>query len=189
MLAVGWRHLWPRGDYIVVKYIIPMMTKYMYLGCVVDDFLALTVDFTKEHRAEIGKRVNSWLQRCRQVCVLCTSMLNLKGRGTFLKSMDVLVESVLLYGAYQCWDVCRGLRLWSKFNSLTEVCRSSSGLVYATYKASLWSESGMSHAVTWIARVRCASFRLQVLNDPIYNGRILKKVLKQLSVEGSGYVR
>ena len=50
-----------------------MVTKYMYLGCGVDEFLALTIDFIKEHRAEIGKRVHGYggvdkYVYCVQVC-------------------------------------------------------------------------------------------------------------------------
>ena len=45
-----------------------------------------------EQRVKMDERVlNVWLQRCRQVCG------QVKG-GTFLKLMDVLVKSVLLYG-------------------------------------------------------------------------------------------
>ena len=51
------------------------------------------------------------------------------------------------------------------------------------YKASLVSESDIV-PVTWIASVRCANFWFQVLNDPIRNGKILRKLAEEATDVG-----
>ena len=155
---------------------LPMVTKYKYLGCVVDEFL--TIDVMMELRAEMGKRVLSvWLLRLRQVYG------EVKG-GTFLKLMDVLVESVLLYGA-EVWGCMQRLEALEQVQ--LRGLRIFFGVGIHHPKASLWSESDIVQ-VTWIARVRCTSFWLQILNDPIYNGRILKKVAEEAIECGGKWV-
>ena len=74
--------------------VIPVVTEYKYLGCVVDEFMDLNA--MVDDRAEAGRRALGSLLRGGQsaVGVLCGY--------TFKKLIDSMVHSVLLYGA-EAW--------------------------------------------------------------------------------------
>ena len=77
--------------------VIFVVTKYKYLGCVIDDFLDL--NSMVDDRAEAGRwTMDSLLRAAVGVLYGCT----------FRKLLFDLVQSVLLYGA-EAWGCLRGL--------------------------------------------------------------------------------
>ena len=70
---------------------VKVVEEYKYLGCVVNEHLQSAR--IAEERAKAGMRaLGDWLRRCR------AAVGEVKG-STFMKLMEMLVESVLLYGA------------------------------------------------------------------------------------------
>ena len=70
---------------------IAVVQEYKYLGCVVDEHLQGTR--MVEERGKAGARaLSDWLRRCR------VTAGEVRG-ATFVRLMESLVESVLLYGA------------------------------------------------------------------------------------------
>ena len=70
---------------------ITVVQEYKYLGCVIDEHLQGTR--MVEERGKAGARaLSDWLRRCR------ATMREVRG-ATFVRLMESLVESVLLYGA------------------------------------------------------------------------------------------
>ena len=70
---------------------VKVAEEYKYLTCVVNEHLQSAR--MAEERAKAGTRaVGDWLRRCR------AAVGEVKG-STFMKLMEMLVESVLLYGA------------------------------------------------------------------------------------------
>ena len=68
---------------------IKVMEEYKYLGCVVDEYLS---NVRMEERAKAGaKALSDWLRRCR------ATVGEMKG-ATLVRHLEMLVESVLLYG-------------------------------------------------------------------------------------------
>ena len=77
---------------------VKVVEEYKYLGCVVNEHLQSAR--MAEERAKAGMRaLGDWLRRCR------AAVGEVKG-STFMKLMEMLVESVLLYGA-EVWG-CGG---------------------------------------------------------------------------------
>ena len=79
-----------KGSFRIGSEKVKVVYSYKYLGCVIDKSL----DMKQMIRAqeEAGRRAFcEWLTYCR------TSISEIKG-GTFLKLMQALVDSVLLYG-------------------------------------------------------------------------------------------
>ena len=67
------------------------MEEYKYLGCMVND--RLNCARMAEERAKAGvKALSDWIRRCR------VAVGELRGE-TFVKLLEMLVDSVLLYGA------------------------------------------------------------------------------------------
>ena len=70
---------------------VDLVAEYKYLGCVISEHLGSKRML--EERAKAGARaLSAWLKRCR------TSVGEVKGE-TFVRLLEALVESVLLYGA------------------------------------------------------------------------------------------
>ena len=78
-----------------------MVTKYKYLGCVIDEFLDLNA--MVDDRVEAGRRALGSLLRGAQ------SAVGVLFGGTFKKLYDSMVQSVLLYGAKLAWGCLRCL--------------------------------------------------------------------------------
>ena len=77
-----------------------MVTKYKYLGCVIDEFLDLNA--MVDDRVEAGRRALGSLLRGAQ------SAVGVLFGSTFKKLYDSMVQSVLLYGA-EAWGCLRCL--------------------------------------------------------------------------------
>ena len=77
---------------------IKAMVDYMYLGCVVDEYLS-NVRMVEERAKAGAKALGDWLRRCR------STVGEVKG-ATFVRLLEMLVESVLLYGV-EAWG-CGG---------------------------------------------------------------------------------
>ena len=71
--------------------VIPVVTEYKYLGCVVDELMDLNA--TVDDRAEVGRRALGSLLRGAQ------SAVRVLFGHTFKKLLDSMVQPVLLYGA------------------------------------------------------------------------------------------
>ena len=68
---------------------IKVMGEYKYLGCVVDEYLS-NVRMVEERAKAGAKALSDWLTRCR------ATVGEVKG-ATFVRLLEMLVESVLLY--------------------------------------------------------------------------------------------
>ena len=80
--------------------VIPVVAKYKYLGCVIDEFLDLNA--MVDDRVEAGRRALGSLLWGAQSTVGVLFGL------TFKKLLDAMVQSVLLYGA-EAWGCLRHL--------------------------------------------------------------------------------
>ena len=79
---------------------VKVVESYKYLGCIVNEHIDCR-EMVKE-KAKVGRgALSAWLWRCR------ASMGEVGGK-TFVKLMEALVESVLMYGA-EVWGSCRQL--------------------------------------------------------------------------------
>ena len=73
------------------------VVEYKYLGCIINNHVESKVMVNS--RAKVGARaLCTWLRRCR------SSVGDLKGRS-FVRLLEALVESVLLYGV-EVWGCC-----------------------------------------------------------------------------------
>ena len=77
---------------------VKVMEEYKYLGCVVDEYLS-NVRMVEERAKAGAKALSDWLRRCR------ATVGEVKG-ATFVGLLEMLVESVLLYGV-EAWG-CGG---------------------------------------------------------------------------------
>ena len=77
---------------------IKVMEVYKYLGCVEDEYLS-NVRMVEERAKAGAKALSDWLRRCR------ATVGEVKG-ATFVRLLEMLVESVLLYGV-EAWG-CGG---------------------------------------------------------------------------------
>ena len=77
-------------EYQVDGEVIPMVSSYKYLGCIVDEHLELKE--MVEKKAAAGRRaLGAWMNRCK-------AEVGNVGIGTFKKLMSALVDPVMLYG-------------------------------------------------------------------------------------------
>ena len=87
-------------EYTVNGDVIPMVSSYKYLGCVIDEHLELKE--MVEEKAAAGRRaLSAWLNRCK-------AEVGDVGIGIFKKLMSALVDSTMLYGA-EIWGCMRNL--------------------------------------------------------------------------------
>ena len=87
-------------EYKVNGDVIPMVSTYKYLGCVIDEHLELKE--MVEEKAAAGRRaLSAWLNRCK-------AEVGDVGIGIFKKLMSALVDSTMLYGV-EIWGCMRNL--------------------------------------------------------------------------------
>ena len=145
--------------------VIPMVSLYKYLGCVVDEHMDLKE--MVEDKAEAGRRAQG-------VCQLrCRSEIRDVAIGIFRKLMESLVKSSRLYGA-EVWGCCRNLQSFEQvqlraFRMFFEV-----GILHP--KASLLWEM-KSLPVVWEAKMHMR-FWMKILTSEVYEGRLLRKVAR-----------
>ena len=85
------RFFWLCGEKISV------VEEYRYLGCVVNEQLNCT-RMVEERAKARAKALSDWLRRCKM------AVGELRGK-TFIRLLEMLVDSVLLYGA-EVWGSC-----------------------------------------------------------------------------------
>ena len=86
------------GGFLVGGEVIKVVEEYKYLGCVVDEHLS-NVRMIEERAKAGAKALSDWLRRCR------ATVGEVRG-ATFVRLLEMLVESVLLYGV-EAWG-CGG---------------------------------------------------------------------------------
>ena len=154
-------------EYLVDGEVIPMVSSYKYLGCVVDEHLELKE--MVEEKAGAGRRaLGAWMHRCK-------TEVGDVGVGTFKKLMSALVDSVMLYEV-EIWGCTRGLEAIEQVQM--RAFRMFFGVGTLHPKVSLMMELE-SLPVVWEARVRCVKFWYKVLTSKIYEDRLLRKVVLQ----------
>ena len=90
--------------------VIPMVSTYKYLGCMVDEFLECSS--MVEHRVQLGSQALCvWLRRCQEF------VGEVSGKS-FMQLMKSLVDPVFMYGAeiWGCHQKFEGLsqiQLWA----------------------------------------------------------------------------
>ena len=120
-----------------------------------------------EARAKAGmKALYAWLQRCRA----CVGELR---RGTFGKLLEILVESVVMYGA-EVWGCCRQLGEVEQVQ--LRAMRIFLGVGRLHPKVSLLVEMGVL-PLEWVAKLKCVEFwyRVRKLGD--------ERLVKHVAVE------
>ena len=142
---------------------IEVIEEYKYLGCTINQHLECK-GMVKE-RANAGARaLSSWLRGCT------VAIGEVKGE-TFMKLMEMLVESVLLYGV-EVWGCGRQLKqveqvqLWA--------ARIFLGVGRLHPKVALLFEMKML-PLKWEARSRCIDFWLKVLR--MGDNRLIRSVM------------
>ena len=154
-------------EYKVNGDVIPMVSSYKYLGCVIDEHLELKE--MVEEKAAAGRRtLSAWLNRCK-------GEVGDVGIGVFKKLMSALVDSTMLYGV-EIWGCMRNLESIEQVQ--LRAFRMFFGVGTLHPKASLMMEME-SLPVVWEARVRCVQFWYKVLTNKVYEGRLLRKVATQ----------
>ena len=151
-------------EYKVDGEVIPMVSSYKYLGCVVDEHL----EFREmvEEKAAAGRRaLGAWLNKCR------VEVGNVE-IGTFKKLMSALVDSTMLYGA-EIWGCTSSAETINQVQ--LHAFRMFFGVGTLHPKTSLMMEMGLL-PVAWEARVRCVQFWYKILMSKVYEGRLLRKV-------------
>ena len=146
---------------------ILMISSYKYLGCVVDEHLVLT-EMVGE-RAEAGRRaLGACFQRYQ-------AEIGDVGIRIFRKLWGLLVESSMMYGA-EIWGSSRHLELIEQ----VQLCalRMFFGVGTLHPKASFLREVE-ALPVVWKAKMHCVKFWLKVLNNEMYEGRLLRKIARQ----------
>ena len=144
--------------------VIPMVTKYKYLGCVIDEFFDLNA--MVDDRVEAGRRALGYLLRGTQ------SAVGVLFGCTFKKLYDSMVQSVLLYGA-EAWGCLRCLEPLEQvqlraFRTYFAVPRSHS-------RTSLLAEMEVL-SVGWEAKIRCIGFWHRILTDQRYHQRLIQRL-------------
>ena len=145
-------------EYKVNGDVIPMVSSYKYLGCVIDEHLELKE--MVEEKAAAGRRaLSAWLNRCK-------AEVGDVGIGVFKKLMSALVDSTMLYGV-EIWGCMRSLETIGQVQ--VRAFRMFFGVGTLHPKASLMMEME-SLPVVWEAKVRCVQFWYKVLTNKVYEG-------------------
>ena len=145
---------------------IKVVTEYKYLGCVVNE--QLNCSRMVEEKANAGaKALSDWLRRCR------VTVGDLRGK-TFLKLLEMLVDSVLLYGA-EVWGSCRQLAPIERIQ--LRAARIFLGVGRLHPKVSLQFELNML-PLKWEGMRRCIEFWLKVMR--MGEDRLLKQVMMEV---------
>ena len=144
--------------------VIPMVTKYKYLGCVIDEFFDLNA--MVDDRVEAGRRALGYLLRGAQ------SAVGVLFGCTFKKLYDSMVQSVLLYGA-EAWGCLRCLEPLEQ--AQLRAFRSYFGVPRSHSRTSLLAEMEVL-SVVWEARIRCIGFWHRILIDQRYHQRLIQRL-------------
>ena len=151
---------------------IAVVQEYRYLGCVVNEQLNCTR--MVEERAKAGaKALNDWIRRCR------AAVGELRGE-TFVKLLEMLVDSVLLYGA-EVWGSCGKLAPIEKIQ--LRAARIFFGVGRLHPKVSLQFELNIL-PLEWEAMKRCIEFWVRVMR--MSENRLLKQVMMEVMEVGDG---
>ena len=150
---------------------IKVMEKYKYLGCVVDEYLS-NVRMVEERAKAGAKALSEWLRRCR------AAVGEVKG-ATFVRLLEILVESVLLYGV-EAWE-CGG-QLDTVKNVQMRAARIFLGVGRRHPLVSLQFEMDML-PMKWEALRREIEFWVQVMR--MNDHRVVKVVMLEALEVGS----
>ena len=150
---------------------IKVMEEYKYLGCVVDEYLS-NVRMVEERAKAGAKALSDWLRRCR------ATVGEVKG-ATFVRLLEMLVESVLLYGV-EAWG-CGG-QLDAVDNVQMRAARIFLGVGRRHPLISLQFEMDML-PVKWEALRRGIEFWVQVMR--MNDNRLVKVVMLEALEVGS----
>ena len=150
---------------------IKVMEEYKYLGCVVDEYLS-NVRMVEERAKAGAKALSDWLRRCR------ATVGEVKG-ATFVRLLEMLVESVLLYGV-EAWG-CGG-QLDAVENVQMRAARIFLGVGRRHLLISLQFEMDML-PVKWEALRRGIEFWVQVMR--MNDNRLVKVVMLEALEVGS----
>ena len=155
--------------------VIPVVAKYKYLGCVIDEFLDLNA--MVDDRVEAGRRALGSLLRGAQ------STVGVLFSRTFKRLLDAMVQSVLLYGA-EAWGCLR--RLESLEQVQLRAIQSYFGVPRSHPRTSLLVEMEVL-SVGWEARMRCILFWHKILTDQQYHHRLVQRLAHAaLRAQGRG---
>ena len=151
---------------------IGVVEEYKYLGCMVNDWLNCAR--MAEERAKAGaKALSDWIRRCR------VAVGELRGE-TFVKLLEMLVDSVLLYGA-EVWGSCGQLAPIEKIQ--LRAARIFLGVGRLHPKVSLLFELN-TLPLKWEGMKRCIKFWVKVMR--MGEDRLLKQVMMQVMELGDG---
>ena len=150
------------------------MEEYKYLGCVVDEHLS-NVRMIEERAKAGAKALSDWLRKCR------ATVGEVRG-ATFVRLLEILVESVLLYGveAWGCGgqlDPVENVQMWAAWIFL--------GVGRRHPLVSLQFEMDML-PVKWKALRRGIAFSVQVIR--MDDDRLVKVVMLE-ALESESKVR
>ena len=155
-----------RETFLVNGEKIKAVEEYRYLGCMVNEHLNCTR--MVEERAKAGaKALSEWLRRCT------AAVGELRGE-TFKKLLEMLVDSVLLYGA-EVWGSCRKLAPMEKIQ--LRAARIFLGVGRLHPKISLQFELN-TLPLEWEAMKRCIEFWVKVMR--MDENRLLKQVMVEV---------
>ena len=144
--------------------VITMVTKYKYLGYVIDEFFDLNA--MVDDRVEAGRRALGYLLRGAQ------SAVGVLFGCTFKKLYDSMVQSVLLYGA-EAWGCLRCLEPLEQVQ--LRAFRTYFGVPRSHSRTSLLAEMEVL-SVGWEARIRCIGFWHRILTDQRYHQRLIQRL-------------
>ena len=150
------------------------VTEYKYLGCIINEHVESKV--MVDSRAKAGARaLSAWLKRCS------LSVGEVKGES-FVRLLEALVESVLLYGA-EVWGCCRQIGPLEQVQM--RAARIFLGVGRLHPRVALQYEMMMLPLV-WVARRRCIEFWLKVMR--MEDKRVIKLVALEAQ-EAQGKVK
>ena len=129
-----------------------------------------------DDRGVAGKKaLGAWFQRCN-------AELGGVQIGTFKKLVASLVESTMMYGV-EIWGCNRNLETLQQVQ--LKAARLFFGVGTLHPRMSLLWEVG-DLPVVWLAKLRCVSFWFKVLTSPMYDKRLLKRVVTEAVRHGKG---
>ena len=154
-------------EYKLDGVVIPMVSSYKYLGCVVDELPELKE--TVKEKAATGRRaLSAWLNRCK-------TEVGDVGVGVFKKLMSTQIDSNMQYGV-EIGGCMRSLETIEQVQLHAFCMIFGMGTLHP--KASLMMEME-SLPVVWETRVTCVQFWYKVLTSKVYEGKLLRKVASQ----------
>ena len=144
-----------------------MVLAYKYLGYIIDEHLNLRE--MVEDRANVGRRaLGTCFHRCREE-------IGDMSVGIFRNLIGSLVDSTLMNGA-EVWGCSRRLDVIEQVQM--RALRMFLGVGTLHPKAFLWYKLKVL-PLAWKAKMHCVRLWLEVLNANKYNGRLLKRLVRQ----------